>query len=201
MYDEVSGKGLPASVLLTNTETNFQLNEVQTDDDGHYLITLPIFKTYILNVNRKGYLFYSQAFKLDQKNADSVFILDIPLTPIVPGARMVLNNILFETGSYTLQPVSTIELEKLVTLLKEHPKITLEIGGHTDHIGKASDNQQLSENRARAVMNYLLHKGIPPAQMKTKGYGATVPIATNDNEAGRAQNRRTEIKVLSVTMQ
>jgi len=200
VYDATTGKGLTAAVLLTSTETKFQLNNVQTDEEGNYLITLPIQKAYILNVKRKGYLFYSSAFNLSEKKSDSTYIIDIPLTPIAPNAKMVLNNILFGTGSYTLQSVSTIELEKLVTLLKEHPGVMIEIGGHTDNIGKAQDNQLLSENRAKAVMNYLLYRGIAPMQMKTKGYGATLPIAENDSEAGRAQNRRTEIKVLSATL-
>lgn len=200
VYDATTGKGIPAAVLLTSTDTQFQLNDVQTDEEGNYLITLPIQKGYILNVNRKGYLFYSSIFNLSEKKSDSTYIIDIPLTPIAPNAKMVLNNILFETGSYTLQSVSTIELEKLVTLLKEHPGVIIEIGGHTDNIGKAQDNQLLSENRASAVMNYLLYRGIPPMQMKIKGYGATLPIAENDSEAGRSQNRRTEIKVLSATL-
>ncbi|MFZ9718026.1 MAG: OmpA family protein [Chitinophagaceae bacterium] len=200
VYDAITGKGLPASIMLTAVDSKMQLNEVQANEDGQYLITLPLSKEYILNVKQRGYLFSSSVFKLNERNADSAYVLNIPLTPIVANARMVLNNILFETGSYTLQSVSSIELDKLADLLKEHPCMRIEIGGHTDGIGKAQDNQLLSENRARTVMNYLLHKGIPAIQMQMKGYGATAPIADNNTEEGRAQNRRTEIKVLSATL-
>jgi len=74
--------------------------------------------------------------------------------------------------------------------------LKIEISGHTDNVGSASYNQGLSENRAKAVVNYLTGKGINKERLLFEGYGFEQPIASNDNEAGRQQNRRTEFKVL-----
>lgn len=197
VFDLKTGNGLPSLVELTTTTEKYRLSEVQTDEEGQYLITLPVGKDYVFNVNRKGYLFYSGNFYFSKNQPDSIFTLDIPLTPIEANATMVLKNILFETGKYNLEPVSTIELDKLVTLLNENPGLIIEIGGHTDNVGKPQDNLLLSENRAKAVREYLLQKGIAATRIRTKGYGATQPLSDNNTEEGRAQNRRTEIKIIA----
>jgi len=88
-------------------------------------------------------------------------------------------------------------LNKLIAFLKTNPKLTIEIGGHTDNVGKPKDNQLLSENRAKSVKDYLVENGIEANRLTTKGYGDTNPIASNETETGRAENRRTEFKVVS----
>ena len=121
--------------------------------------------------------------------------MNVELQPIEFGKKVVLKNIFFETASYDLKSESTAELEKLVSFLKENPTINIEIGGHTDNMGNRADNQVLSENRAKAVNDYLLAKGIVSARTEYKGYADTVPIDTNDTAEGRANNRRTEFTV------
>ncbi|HNU16063.1 MAG TPA: OmpA family protein, partial [Chitinophagaceae bacterium] len=96
-----------------------------------------------------------------------------------------------------LNPASQAELDILVQLLTENPSVKIEIGGHTDNVGKPSDNLILSNNRAKAVVNYLVSKNIPAQRLLAKGYGETKPIADNKTEEGKAQNRRTEMKVIS----
>ncbi|MGL6268127.1 MAG: OmpA family protein, partial [Chitinophagaceae bacterium] len=86
-------------------------------------------------------------------------------------------------------------LDILVQLLNENPALKIQINGHTDNIGKAADNLTLSNNRAKAVVTYLNSKGISPARLSFKGFGASKPIADNSSEEGRAQNRRTELQV------
>ncbi len=98
---------------------------------------------------------------------------------------------------YTLRNESTFELGKVHKLLTENPSIKVELSGHTDNVGSDDSNQKLSENRAKAVVDYLIQKGIPAGRMIYKGYGEAQPIATNDTEEGRQENRRTEFKVLS----
>jgi len=109
---------------------------------------------------------------------------------------MVLNNIFFDFNKSTLRDESIAELERLTKLLDEIPTLKIEVSGHTDNIGSASYNQNLSENRAKAVVNYLTRKGIDVNRLIFKGYGFNQPVATNDTEEGRQQNRRTEFKVL-----
>jgi outer membrane protein OmpA-like peptidoglycan-associated protein len=84
----------------------------------------------------------------------------------------------------------------LVALLKGNPEKKIEIGGHTDNVGSDEANLTLSNNRAQSVVDYLIKKGIATTRLTAKGYGETLPIATNDTDAGRAKNRRTEFKVI-----
>jgi outer membrane protein OmpA-like peptidoglycan-associated protein len=80
-------------------------------------------------------------------------------------------------------------------VLQENPSLKLQISGHTDNTGKAEDNQQLSTNRARSIVEWLTAKGIAAQRLSFKGYAATKPIADNTTEAGRAKNRRTEFTI------
>ena len=105
-------------------------------------------------------------------------------------------NIFFNTASAELLPASNTELEKLVKLLQNNPSLRIELGGHTDNVGADSANLTLSDQRAKAVREFVVSKGIDAERITAKGYGETMPIATNDTEAGKAQNRRTEVKVL-----
>lgn len=197
VFDKETAKGLPSAVELINLETKTILSRVQTDETGNYLVTLPVGKDYAFNVNRKGYLFFSENFPLSEKQPDSTYNIDIPLQPIKEDASIVLKNIFFDINSFELKEESTVELDRMVALLKENPGLRIEINGHTDNAGQPNSNLELSRNRARSVVNYLAAQGIDAKRLSYKGYGETQPIATNNTEEGRAKNRRTEMKVLS----
>lgn len=98
--------------------------------------------------------------------------------------------ILFATNQYTLNSAASSNLDKLATVLKSYPDTDIEIQGHTDSQGSDDYNMTLSEKRASTVATYLKGKGVASSRVKTKGFGETAPVATNDTEAGRAQNRR-----------
>ncbi|MFL5746257.1 MAG: OmpA family protein [Niastella sp.] len=98
--------------------------------------------------------------------------------------------ILFAFSSYTLGANAASNLDKLATILKEYPDTDIEVQGHTDSRGTDEYNMGLSEKRAGAVANYLKGKGIPSSRIRTKGFGESAPVATNDTDEGRAQNRR-----------
>jgi outer membrane protein OmpA-like peptidoglycan-associated protein/tetratricopeptide (TPR) repeat protein len=196
VYDKKTGKGLPSSVELGDLGNKRIVSKLQTDETGNYLTTLPMGKDYAFNVNRKGYLFYSENFMLSLPSADSVYQIDIPLQPIEANASIILKNIFFDVNKYELKPSSQIELDDVVKLLKENPTVFIQINGYTDNVGKPADNLLLSENRAKSVVNYLKSKGIDPKRLSYKGYGDAQPVSSNATEAGRAQNRRTELKVL-----
>ena len=104
--------------------------------------------------------------------------------------------VLFNTGKSDLNPKANIELDSLVSFLQKHPKIRIGISGHTDNVGGDAYNLELSENRAKAVQQYLLDHGIPLEQTRAKGFGKTKPVADNLTEAGRQTNRRVECVVL-----
>jgi outer membrane protein OmpA-like peptidoglycan-associated protein len=98
--------------------------------------------------------------------------------------------ILFGYDRADLSASSEASLEKLVTILKEYPDTNIEVQGHTDSKGSDNYNQRLSERRANSVSGYLRNKGVSPSRLTTKGYGETAPVASNDSDDGRSQNRR-----------
>lgn len=196
VFDKKTGKGLPSSVELGELSTKRIISKLQTDETGNYLTTLPMGNDYAFNVNRKGYLFYSGNFNLSNPSADSVYQMDIALQPIEANASMVLKNIFFDVNQYEIKPASQIELDEVIKLLKENPQVFIQINGYTDNVGKPADNLLLSQNRAKAVVNYLKSKSVDPRRLSFKGYGDTEPVSSNDTEVGRAQNRRTELKIV-----
>jgi outer membrane protein OmpA-like peptidoglycan-associated protein/tetratricopeptide (TPR) repeat protein len=195
--DKKTGKGLASAVELIDLNNKQAVSKIQTDEEGNYFITLPLGSDYVFNVNRKGYLFYSYNFLLANKNIDSTYEKNIPLFPIETNASIVLKNIFFDVNKFELKPESQIELDKLVQLLADNPSIKIEISGHTDNAGKPADNLLLSNNRAKAVVKYLISKKVDTKRLMAKGYGQLKPIADNKTEGGKAQNRRTEMKVIS----
>jgi outer membrane protein OmpA-like peptidoglycan-associated protein len=197
VYDKKTNAGLPSTVTLTEINSNKAPTEIKTDEDGNFLITLPVEKDYALNVNRKGYLFYSDNFSLIKNTVDSFFTLRIPLQPIEAGASVVLKNIFYGNNESKLKPESESELAKIISLLNENPGMKVQISGHTDNIGKKEVNQILSLNRAKSVVAFLITKGINPTRLSAKGFGDTMPLSSNDTEQGKSLNRRTEINVVS----
>jgi outer membrane protein OmpA-like peptidoglycan-associated protein len=116
---------------------------------------------------------------------------------VLIGERIVLNNVFFDTGKFTLRPESVSELDKWAKFLKENPTVKIEISGHTDNKGTALYNNTLSENRTITVRDYFVKNGVNKERMECKGYGFDQPIASNLTEEGQQKNRRTEIKIIS----
>jgi outer membrane protein OmpA-like peptidoglycan-associated protein len=133
--------------------------------------------------------------KVDAQGCPVVAAAPAP-PPLIPEAKksLVLEGVTFDTNSSHLKPESAAVLDRVAEGLKANPEVKVEIGGHTDSKGSAPHNLQLSHDRANAVRAYLLDKGVSPKQMQAKGYGQTKPIADNKTEAGRAKNRRVELK-------
>lgn len=197
VYDAKTKQKLRAKFELIELESEKTLfTSFSSPQTGDFLVALPLNKNYALNVHRKGYLFYSENFSLEGIDTTKPYRLDVPLQPILVGQRTVLKNIFFETASYQLKPESNAELNKLVAFLKQNPELNIEIGGHTDNEGTKKYNQQLSENRAKAVYQYLIEHSIGPERLSYKGYDFSQPIATNETPQGRALNRRTEFKIV-----
>ena len=198
VFDRISQQVLAAQVeiiSLQNFDTVFQ--SVCNVSSGQFMASLPEGKTYALNISMDGYLFYSGQFVLANKNNVEPFIMEIPLDPIEVGEKVALKNIFFESNSFQLKNESKYELLKLSAFLIEHPSIKIEIGGHTDYIGDDKTNLLLSSNRAKSVYNHLINLGVSNSQLVYKGYGKTQPIESNNTEQGRANNRRTEIKIIA----
>ncbi|MXV50628.1 OmpA family protein [Pedobacter sp. HMF7647] len=199
VVDKKTKEPLDAGVKITNLKSEQVVYDDTSDDEGIFLATMPAGNKFALNIEREGYLFYSQNFSLDKPaSANKPFILKIELQKIEPGNMVVLNNIFFDTNKYDLLPESKTELQQLVDFLNKNPKVSIEISGHTDNVGDEKLNLVLSQNRAKSVYQFLTEHKINPARLTYKGYGKSMPVAENTTETGRQQNRRTEFKITSV---
>jgi len=201
--DALSKKPLEADISFVRLSDNETHLEAQTGRDGQFLTVLPLGEDYALNVSLPGYLFHSENFALREATSlDEPFLLEIFLSPIpkeeqaAPGKPVVLKNVFFDTGSAELLPTSVSELDRLKQLLVDNPGLHIQINGHTDNVGSETDNQQLSEARAKAVHDYLINEGIAAERLQFKGFGEERPIADNETPEGRQLNRRTEFEVI-----
>jgi outer membrane protein OmpA-like peptidoglycan-associated protein len=122
-------------------------------------------------------------------------ILSIPAVLPV-NTPIPINHIYYEVNQYTVTPASYTALNELVAMLEAHPGMEIEISAHTDNVGTAVYNQQLSEKRAQNCVDYLVKKGIAATRLQYKGYGDSKPVSTNDTPEGRQLNRRIELKIL-----
>ncbi len=207
VYDARTKQPLSATIEVFNIVTNQLESTVQSDrKSGDYVSVLTEGAEYALYVNKDGYLFKSLSFDFSHKKetgrptagdrSPESMKLDIYLEPIQTGATEILKNIFFQTAQYALELKSQTELDKIVSFLNRNPKLSLEISGHTDDVGKDQDNQILSLKRAQALFDYLIKSGVPKQRISYQGYGESRPFAPNDTEANRQLNRRIELKVL-----
>jgi outer membrane protein OmpA-like peptidoglycan-associated protein len=191
------GRKVSAYILVEDLNTGELIAANKSNSvTGYYLVVLPSGRNYSVSANKEGYFFYSQSFEVSRSTHFREIKKDIQLKPIEKGAKVVLNNIFFETGKAALTPESRLELEKAIELMRTNPTMVVEIGGHTDNVGDDSFNMKLSHDRARSVRDYLVKGGIASERLQAKGYGELNPVAPNDTEDGRKTNRRTEFVIL-----
>lgn len=195
--DEKDKTVVAANIELIDNSKNEKLASFASNPNtGEYLVMLPSGKNYCLAIKAEGYLFHSENFDIPSSALYQEVIKDILMKKIEVGKKIVLKNIFFDTGKFKLRPESYAELGILKQLLLDNPELKIEISGHTDNVGNAKSNQKLSQNRAKAVVDYLINEGISTLRLKYAGYGSTQPVATNKTAKGRQENRRTEFKIL-----
>ena len=194
VYDIQTGKPLQARVEIFEGATNNRHFESITDAaDGSFVAFLPEdpqhSTIFALSSQREGYIPYTMSITTP---GDSILV---GLTRIAKGNSITLNNLYFDYDSDKILPSSYAEIERLSLFLKRNKQVNIEIIGHTDNQGSKTYNLDLSLRRATALMNALIKKGIAANRLSAKGMGSEAPIATNDTEEGRAQNRRVEILI------
>ena len=168
-----------------------------SDTTGSYTVSLPEPMAYAIEINASGYLYYLDILDYSSVSGDEKMRKDFFLKKVEVGTKVVLDNIYFQTGKAILRPESEEALNQVLRFLENNPSMRLEISGHTDNTGSLRINQKLSRDRAIAVVNYLVGKGIPQEMLESKGYADTQPVAENSTVEGRTKNRRVEFKVLS----
>ena len=197
IYDSRFYKPLRAHFELIDLSSAMIITEAYSDSiSGEFLVCIPSGKDYALNIKRKGYLFYSENFTVNDGTYQEPYLKDIPLNRIRPGEKVILKNIFFESASASLLDESKAELGQLVQFMRDNPDVKISITGHTDNVGTQAYNLNLSQERARSVVNHLLSEGIAAIRVSYKGMGFSEPVADNDTEEGRAQNRRTELLIV-----
>lgn len=196
--DALTKKPLEATIeLVDNLKNEVVATFTSNSSTGKYLVSLPAGRNYGIAVKKDGYLFHSENFDIPNTAAYQEVVKDVELKNVAVGSKIILKNIFFDFDKATLRPESTNELERLTQLLNDVPNLKIEISGHTDSKGADDYNKKLSNNRAKAVVDYLVSKGIAADRLTYVGYGEEQPIATNDTDEGRQMNRRTEFKILS----
>lgn len=196
VFDAKTKKVLSAPIVYNNLKTNKELGKALSDQKtGEYSIVLPYGEQYSFMAEKEGYYAITENVDLSNLSEYKEVEVNLYLNPIEKGQTIRLNNIFFESAKYELLKESFAELDKLFNILKGNKKIKIEIAGHTDAVGSNQSNMLLSKNRAKAVMDYLLEKGISKERLSFKGYGETKFIADNDTEKGKSLNRRVEFVI------
>lgn len=197
--DAQTMKPLKARIELIELEKGETVVMSNSDPvSGEFIAVLPAGLKYALNANKENFIFYSHHFALDSITGifDPVK-LDIFLKPLSAGQTGILRNVFFAHDSYRLESTSKAELNKLLDFLRNNPEVEMEISGHTDNVGSRAYNLDLSTKRAKAVYEYLVSKGVDSNRLIYKGMADKYPVDTNSTPEGRANNRRTEFKIIN----
>lgn len=195
--DAKSGNMLSGEIVVFKSRANATEFQGLSDSTGKFVLRLPNgskYDIYILGFHDStSYTVLDIPMLKDNQYYKKPFVVDIQFEA---PKSFVLDNCTFETGKATLQPEAYKVVDELVDYLKRKEDEKIELGGHTDNVGKAEANLVLSTARANTVRAYLLEKGIAPERVTAKGYGMTMPVAENTTAEGRGLNRRTEVKIL-----
>ncbi|MBX2840517.1 MAG: OmpA family protein [Flammeovirgaceae bacterium] len=190
------GNPVKAKLILTDLDKNEIIEEIYSNEkNGGFSVTLTTGINYGITVSADGFLFHSENIFISKKEKEKIHT-KIELSKLESGSKIVLNNVFFDSDKFDLKPTSEAELKNLVTLLKENPELKVEISGHTDNVGNEAYNLELSRKRAISVVKKLMKAGIEINRLKPVGYGSKSPMASNETEEGKQQNRRTEFKIL-----
>ncbi|WP_426059309.1 OmpA family protein [Hymenobacter sp. B1770] len=197
VFDATTKKPLKAELKLYDIDTDVLTQFVTSDPEyGDYTVVLNEGHHYAMYASADKYLLKSLNFDYSDRHTFDPLTLDIYLEPVRSGRSVVLNNLFFDTNKYDLKPNSRTELNRLIEFLRQYKDVQIQVSGYTDNVGTPEANLQLSEKRAEAVVSYLSSHGIPPARLRSKGYGDRNPLAANDTEAHRQLNRRIELRIL-----
>ncbi len=202
--DFLTKQPLEADIEIVDNQANKVIATFKSNSKtGKYLVSLPAGKNYGIAVKKEGYLFHSENFDIPNTAAFQEVEKNIELKQLKVGNKIVLKNIFFDLDKATLRPESTAELNRLIKLMTDVPSLRIELGGHTDSRGSDTYNQQLSEKRAKAVVDYLTANGIDAKRLEWAGYGETQLVNGCSNgvqcsDEQHQENRRTEFKVLSL---
>ena len=194
---------LQASITVHDLDNDQTVARAVCNYNGEFLMAVPVKNRLAIHAEMAGYSFYSDNLSFQEiKHGVNPYFEEIILQEIEPSDKtgsfepIILTNLFFRSGSHELLPESDTELDFLTDLLNKHKGIKIRISGHTDDVGSVEDNQLLSERRASSVKQALIERNIEADRVEVRGYGESVPIATNQTPEGRRQNRRVEFVII-----
>jgi outer membrane protein OmpA-like peptidoglycan-associated protein len=191
VIDISSGKAAVANINYKSLPTGGITGRFK---DSTYSFSIFGASRYEITADVPGYI--PAVVIVDPKSADGGEVeRDLHLTP--RGQTIRLTHLIFEQGKSVIDPASFEELDELVALMKGHPKLVIQLEGHTDNVGNISKNMELSQDRVDEVREYIIDKGVQKSRVKTKAFGGTQPLSKGKTEADRNLNRRVEIRILS----
>jgi outer membrane protein OmpA-like peptidoglycan-associated protein len=197
VLNKKTSEPVQASISINDFTDNKQIGIASSDpSDGSYKIVLPAGRTYSFLAEKEGYYSVSENIEITELEEYIEIERNLYIAPVEVGQTIRLNNILFDFDKATLRPESFPELSRVMKMMNDNVTMKIEIAGHTDNKGSDEYNRLLSDDRARAVLNYLSENMVSPSRIISKGYGESKPVATNDTEEGRQLNRRVEFTIL-----
>ncbi|MBC8152904.1 MAG: OmpA family protein [Bacteroidetes bacterium] len=198
VIDQRTGKPIAARIIYQTLPDGAEVGEANSDPlTGEYKIILPYGQKYSMRAVAPNFIAEGDNIDLTQtKGYQEIKGKELKLVAIEVGRAVRLNNIFFDLGKAELRAESSPELDRIVTTLNDSPKMAIEVGGHTDNTGTNELNVRLSQDRADSVREYLIGKGIEPDRVASKGFGESKPVAVNETDEGRQQNRRVEFIII-----
>ena len=185
-----------SEIKITLNKTGEEFITLNSNSSTGKFLSLPAGENYGISVLSDGYLFHSENFNIPINSGFDLVDKVIELKNIKVGSNITLRNVFFDLGKSKIKKDSYPELDRLVDLLNDISTLKIEISGHTDNIGNKDFNELLSMQRASAVLNYIVNKGINKNRLTAIGFGDSKPIDSNNTKVGRANNRRTEFKII-----
>lgn len=181
------------TIYFESTNTGKSVSR-KTDATGKFQILLP--KGDIYKIKYQGFLDQKESSTIEVPDQKGIMEATLNVQMEDESKEVYALDVHFETGKSTIRPESYAVLDELVAAMNRLRDSRIELAGHTDSDGSTDANLQLSKDRAAAVRTYLTSKGIQGGRIETVGYGESKPVASNDSEQGKAQNRRTEVRVI-----
>lgn len=198
LTDAATGVPLAGTVTISHHLSGALMAEAPAGADGKFQLLIPEEGDYGLSADANGYLILSRKLRVRKQDTQQQLEATLRMHPLKIGSTAIMSNIFFDFGKASLRTESIGELDKIKKFLENAPSLKLQINGHTDNVGNATYNKILSRRRAKSVKNYLVQNGIGEDRLFVMGFGQERPLVSNDDEEeGRALNRRTEIEVLS----
>jgi OOP family OmpA-OmpF porin len=191
VIDIASGKAIKANISYKSLPTGGISGQF---NDSTYSFSIFGSSRYEITADLPNYI--PAVAIVDPKGATGGMVVrELYLTP--KGQTIRLSHLIFEQGKAAIDPASFGELDEVALLLETHPKLVIQLEGHTDNQGNTSKNMELSQDRVEEVKDYLVDKGVSKSRVKTKAFGGARPLSKGKTEADRNANRRVEIRILS----